>query len=180
MPKTSSGTWISMSSLTLTWQPRRQWSAISLREKWGSSVGRMVPPPAGTWQRHCTQVPPPPQADGRNTPALPSVVSRVLPPSTSRVRSPLMTSLRVPLGDRRDFANRSKLTNSRMTARKNAMVRRIVVVMIACSDFNAHEGHEGHAHEAGQNEGNAEALERVGDVGVADLLADGGDGHDGQ
>ena len=118
-----------MSSFTFTWQPRRQLSATSLREKWGVSVGRMEPPPVFTWHLHWTHVPPPPQADGKNTPLLPKVVSSVEPPSTSSVCSPLMVILSLPAGESLAFTNRSRLTSIKMTVRKKAMVRISVVVM---------------------------------------------------
>ena len=53
----------------------------------------------------------------------------MLPPSTSSVRSPLITSFSFPLGDSCAFANNNRLTNKRMTARKKTMVRRMVVLM---------------------------------------------------
>ena len=65
MLNTSSGTWIFMSCLTLTWQARRQCSLASVRVMCASSVGRMSPPPSNTWHLHIAQVPPPPQADGQ-------------------------------------------------------------------------------------------------------------------
>ena len=78
-PSTASGTRIFRSSLTLTWQPRRQWSLAILREMKPVSVGRMSPPPSSTWHLHMPHEPPPPQADGRNTLLLASVESSVPP-----------------------------------------------------------------------------------------------------
>ena len=72
-----------MSSFTFTWQPKRKSCSISFLEKCGSSVGKIDPPPLVTWQVHCTQVPPPPQAEGRKIPSLLNVVSKEEPPSTS-------------------------------------------------------------------------------------------------
>ena len=46
-------------------------------------------------------------------------------------------------------------------------------------EFKAHERHKGHAHEAGDDEGDAHAAQGRGNVAVAQLLADGGNGDDG-
>ena len=59
---------ISISCFTLTWQDKRAPCFNSFLEKWGVSVGNASPPPDKTWHSHCIQVPPPPQADGKNIP----------------------------------------------------------------------------------------------------------------
>ena len=87
---TLSGTWMDMLSLTLTWQPKRQWSICSLREKWGTSVGRICPPPSVTCTLHWPQLPLPPQALDSMTPFSCRVFSRVLPLLTSSSLVPLL------------------------------------------------------------------------------------------
>lgn len=96
MSSTDLGTSIFMSSLTLTWHPRRQWFLISLREKCTVSVGRMSPPPSRTWTRHCAQLPLPPHADGRNMLSAASVDNNDFPDSAFTSVSPLMSMATSP------------------------------------------------------------------------------------
>ena len=76
---TDSGTFILRSPFTLHWQPRRQWSRICWRLKWGFSTSSISPPPSSTCSLHWPHDPLPPQAEGRCTPASDSVVSRLCP-----------------------------------------------------------------------------------------------------
>ena len=61
------------------------------------------------------QVPPPPQADGKNIFSPPKVESKVLPASTSTFFSPLMVNVTGPDVVSFAFAQSNKLTNSSNT-----------------------------------------------------------------
>ena len=87
-PKTSSGTWTTISSFTLHWHARRQCSLICLREKKPFSVGRISPPPSNTCARHWPHLPPPPQAEDKKIPPLCKPASKVLPIGVSISFSP--------------------------------------------------------------------------------------------
>ena len=95
-PKTSSGTSTFMSCLTGVWQDRRQPSLASRLVKWDSSVGSIEPPPSLTMHLHCAQVPPPPQAEGRNRPVSARVCSSLPPAGTVIFFSPLMSMVTSP------------------------------------------------------------------------------------
>ena len=131
-----------------------------------------------TWHLHWTQVPPPPQAEGRNTPLLPNVVRSVEPPSTSMVCSPLMVILSLPEGESLAFTKSKRLTSIRMTVRKR---RWSESAWSSCLiDFNAHEAHECDAHESGDDEGDAQTTEWCGHVRVTNLFTDRCDGYNGE
>ena len=55
-----------MSCLIFTWHERRQLSFASFLLICPASVGKISPPPSNTWHLHKAQVPPPPQAEGKN------------------------------------------------------------------------------------------------------------------
>ena len=95
-PKTSSGTSISMSCLTATWQDRRSPQDASRLVICDSSVGRIEPPPEWMRTRHCAQVPPPPQAEGTKSFSAARVWSSLPPAGTEMVFSPLMVMLTSP------------------------------------------------------------------------------------
>ena len=120
---------IFISFFTFTWQPKRTPSANCLRVKCGVSVGRASPPPSCTWHSHCIQVPPPPQAEGKNIFSLLKVVSNVEPLSTSISLSPFMVITTFPEGKSLDFANSNSTTNKR-TITKNTMMLIITVFII--------------------------------------------------
>src|SRR5687767_15665466 len=116
-----------MSCFTFTWQPKRQFSCCCLRVKYIFSVGKISPPPANTWHLHRAQVPPPPQADGRNIFLLPKVVSRVEPPSASTIFCPLINILTSPEVVSFAFAYKMRPTRNKVKARKTATLAMIVV-----------------------------------------------------
>ena len=109
-PNTSSGTWTTISSFTLHWQAKRQWSFTCLREKKPFSVGRISPPPSITWARHWPHLPPPPQAEDKKMPPLCSAPSKVPPIGVSISFSPLTFKLTFPEGTNFALANKSKPT----------------------------------------------------------------------
>src|SRR5690606_19017169 len=76
-PSTASGTLMVISSLTFTWQPRRQLSCCSRRVKKPVSVRSIEPPPSVIWHLHIPHVPPPPQAEGRKMPLFENVERRL-------------------------------------------------------------------------------------------------------
>jgi len=97
--------------------------------KCGVSVGRISPPPEITWHLHCTQVPPPPQADGRNILLSPRVESKVPPEPTSISCSPFIRILTGPEGVSTDFAPSRMETNNRIiTKNTTTLVNTIKVV----------------------------------------------------
>ena len=130
IPNTSSGTSITMSSFTLTWHPKRQPSAISFLEKCGFSVGRISPPPSLTIHLHWIQVPPPPQADGKNILLSPRVDNSVLPDETSTSVSPLINSFTGPEGIKRALTPRSIPTKTKVMAKKTTMLAIMTVISI--------------------------------------------------
>lgn len=62
------------------------------------SVGNISPPPDKTRQRHMPQLPPPPQAEGRNILLEANDASSVVPAGVSTVRSSLIVMRRLPAG----------------------------------------------------------------------------------
>src|SRR5690606_319775 len=118
IPNTASGIVISMSCFTFTWQARRIPSDSSFFEKWGVSVGRADPPPESTWHSHWMQVPPPPQAEGRNIFLAPKVESREFPEETSTFFSPLIVMVTGPEGDNFSLVNNSRATNNNNRTKK--------------------------------------------------------------
>src|SRR5690554_1746741 len=134
MPNISSGTAILRSCFTFTWQLRRQFSAISLREKYGDSVGRISPPPSKTWHLHMAQVPPPPQADGKKMSFSLNVVNKVFPDSTSSVFSPLISIFTGPEGESFDLANSRTATSNRVRTKNMAtdMIIVMVIIFVPC------------------------------------------------
>ena len=62
---------------------------------------------------------------------------------------------------------------------KAATPTRIVSISVT-SELDPGERHEAHAHEPYDDEGDAQAPQRGRDVGVLELLAHGGEGHDGE
>ena len=128
-PNTDSGTIIFMSFFTFTWQPSRQWFSCCFREKCTCSVGKISPPPSNTWQRHWAHEPPPPHADGRNIFSLDSVLSKLLPVSTSICLSLLMVIVAFPDGTRYFFATSSITTKSIDTPKNKTILDMIVLVI---------------------------------------------------
>ena len=124
-PMTLSGTFILRSPLTLHWHPRRQCSLICLRVKWGFSESRISPPPSRTCTLHCPQLALPPHALGRKMPFSLSVVIRLEPCGTVIVRSPLISMLTSPLGERYFFAMSRMATTSRMMTRNTPILAKM-------------------------------------------------------
>ncbi len=90
------------------------------------SVGRMSPPPSSTWHLHMPHEPPPPQAEGRKTLLLASVVSSVEPLSVVMTFSPSLMSIGLrPNEVSFAFAKSSSPTSRRVTTRK-AMIAMII------------------------------------------------------
>ena len=87
----------------------------------------MLPPPDITWQVHWTQVPPPPQADGKKIPSFPRVVNKVDPPSTSITLSPFIVILTLPDATKNVFAN-SKIAVSVKTMINKKMIGVIISI----------------------------------------------------
>ena len=121
-PMTLSGTFNERFPFTLHWQPNRQWSLISLREKWGRSESRISPPPSNTCTLHCPQLAFPPQAEGKKMPFSLSVVITLLPWGTLIFLSPLMTISTLPLGLRYFFAMSRMMTNRSMMVKNTPML----------------------------------------------------------
>ena len=115
-PNTDSSTSMCMSCLTGVWQDRRQPALASRLVKCDSSVGSISPPPLSTMHLHCAQVPPPPQAEDRNTLFAARVCSSLPPAGTVRVRSPLMTIFTSPLETSLARAARMTTTSARTMA----------------------------------------------------------------
>ena len=128
MSSTEAGTSMAISSLTFTWQARRQLSLISLREKWTVSVGRISPPPLTTCTLHWPQLPLPPQAEGRNTLLSAMVESRGFPELASTVVSLLMVMVTLPEWTRKCLAVSNTATSSRVMSRKMPTAERIVSI----------------------------------------------------
>src|SRR5690606_39809758 len=82
-----------ISCFTLTWQLRRTLPSRSCRLRCPNSVGSTSPPPSSTTHLHVAQVPPPPQAEGRNICCMARVVSSELPAGATKglLSSPFMT-----------------------------------------------------------------------------------------
>ena len=129
-PSTDSSILIAISPFTFTWQPRRQWSCCCLRLKWGTSEGRISPPPSSTWHLHCPQDPLPPHADDRNIPFTDSVLSKVEPEATSNSFSPLIVSFTFPDGTRKFLATSKITTSNRITTRNTPMLDNIKFISI--------------------------------------------------
>ncbi len=150
IPRTSSGITISMSSFTLTWQPRRHWLFCCFLVKKPVSVGRISPPPFVTRHLHMPQVPPPPQAEGRNIFSFESVERSDDPGLTVSSLSPLIVTLTLPEGVSFAFAYSSIATSNKVTASIaiTATVTIVVIFMILLLlQFNTHKAHKGQAHE---------------------------------
>src|SRR5690606_18512800 len=118
---------IFMSCFTLTWQDNRTLFCCSVRLRWPTSVGRTSPPPSSTTHLHSPQVPPPPQAEGRNIFWLLKVLIRVEPPETTKgfFSSLLMTILTSPEVTSLDCANNNIKTSSNII-RVNATTEVII------------------------------------------------------
>ena len=114
-PNTSSGTCTFMSCFTGAWHDNRQPSAASRRVKCPSSVGSMEPPPSLITHLHWAQLPPPPQADGKNNPAADSVCNNLSPAGTVIVFSPFISMLTLPDDTNLLRATKIKATNARIT-----------------------------------------------------------------
>ena len=127
-----------MSCFTLTWQLRRQPSRICPLVKWPSSVGRMSPPPSSTWQRHCAQVPPPPQAEDRKIPWSARVPSSLPPAGASMPfsASSLISMCTLPVATRRERAARITATSASTMAVNMTTPRIISTLMIQLSPYS--------------------------------------------
>ena len=121
-PSTLSGTLTCKSPLTLHWQPSRQWSFTSFREKWERSESSISPPPSTTCSLHCPQLAFPPQADGKKMPFSLRVAITLLPWSTVSSLSPLTVIRTLPLGERYFLATSRITTSSKMMSRKTTML----------------------------------------------------------
>jgi hypothetical protein len=71
------------------------------------------------------QVPPPPQAEGKNILLFPKVVSKVLPEETSTSLSPLINKLTGPEGNNFALAPKSIPTNTKVMTKKTAILATI-------------------------------------------------------
>ena len=84
---------------------------------------------------HIAQVPPPPQADGKNKSACCSAPKRVPPASTSTSLSPLIVSFTAPELTNRLAATTSIVTNSIIISVKTIADKIITVVFTSNSIF---------------------------------------------
>ncbi len=166
-PKTSSGTRICISCLTGVWHDRRQPSFAWRRVKCDSSVGSISPPPSTTTHLHCAQVPPPPQAEDRNTLFAARVCSSLPPAGTVRLCSPLIWMVTSPLDTSLARATRMIATRPRTMAVNMPMARKISNPITGLSlQLHAGERHEAQRHQADGDEGDPQALQALGDVAV--------------
>src|SRR5690606_35432864 len=122
---------ISISCFTFTWQANLAPCCNSFLEKWGVSVGKASPPPESTWHSHWIQVPPPPQADGKNIFWFPKVDKREFPDPTSIFFSPLMVMVTGPEGDNFSLVKSNKATNNNNKTKKATTVIRMVPPVLA-------------------------------------------------
>jgi hypothetical protein len=72
---------------------------------------------------HCTQVPPPPQAEGKKILLFPSVDKRVLPEETSTSLSPLRKSVTGPEGCNLALTTNSIPTKTIIMAKKTIILK---------------------------------------------------------
>src|SRR5690606_5324263 len=115
-------------------QLRRTLPSRSCRLRCPNSVGSTSPPPSSTTHLHVAQVPPPPQAEGRNICCMARVVSSELPAGATKglLSSPFMTIFTGPDCTSFDCAY-SSITTSRRIMRVKATID--VMISISRNDF---------------------------------------------
>ena len=130
MPKTSRGTSMRMSCLTITWQARRSPAAASRLLIWEVSVGRIAPPPSKTLTLHWPQVPPPPQAEATNSLVSARALRSFFPTGLWMVFSSLMRMFTCPVATSLERATTMMNTSAITMSVKSSTPRPMTSILL--------------------------------------------------